>query len=87
MNVNEDRTHAITRITKSNKGEVKILKSENNLLITSLNFKWNLNNKSENVWQNKREEICNYKNKEYETKFKDITSNTRIYQLMKKPKN
>ena len=67
--IDEERNHTLTRYSKSKKS-INIHQSDHNVMITSMNFKWNKRIVKERV------EIFNFKNKDCQLYFKDITSTT-----------
>ena len=65
--IDEERNHVLTRYYKSKK-RINIHQSDHNVMITSLNFKWNKR------IAKKRLEIFNFKNKDCQASFKALTS-------------
>ena len=68
--IDEKRNHILSKITKTKKG-VKIQESDHHPLITKLKFTWSKHSK------NDRKEIFNFKNKDCQNKFKDLTTQTK----------
>ena len=67
--IDEERNHALTRYYKSKK-HINVHQSDHNVMITSLNFKWNKRIVRERL------EFFNYKNKDCQASFKELTSKT-----------
>ena len=71
VNIDEDRNHVLTRITKSKKGVIK-KSSDHNVIVTKFNLKWNRRKRGERI------ELYNLKNKECQNVFKTLTSDTNV---------
>ena len=71
MEIDEERKHVLTKVTKTKNG-VKIKESDHNVLITEFNLKTKPNTKE-------KLEVYNLKNKECQKKFKEFTTNTKMF--------
>ena len=69
VNIDEDRNHVLTKITKTKKGIVKQA-SDHNVIFSKFNLKWCRKNKAERI------ELYNLKNRECQNSFKLLTSST-----------
>ena len=69
--IEENKDHALTRISK-NKGKVVVKESDHNSLISRLNVVWRREMKKE------RFEVYNLKNLERQSKFKALTSTSNV---------
>ena len=67
--VDEERKHILSKITKTKKG-VNIKESDHHPLITKLRFTWSKHRKKD------RTEIFDFKNRDRQAKFKDLTTQT-----------
>ena len=71
VNIDEDRNHVLTKITKTKKGIVKQA-SDHNVIFSKFNLKWCRKNKAERI------ELYNLKNRECQNSFKLLTSSTEL---------
>ena len=71
MHIDEDRKHVLKKIQKLKKG-VKLTTSDHNTILTELNLKVNTRPNDNKM------EMFNLKNKEFQARFKEYTSNTKI---------
>ena len=69
VNIDEERSHVLTKIVKTKKGTVNQM-SDHNSIVTKFNVMWNRRMTAPRI------EMFNLKNKEGQIKFKELTSNS-----------
>ena len=66
IEIDDERDHILTRITKTKKGVIKV-ESDHNMILSKFKMAWN------SKIQEKRNELFNLKNRECQEKFREAT--------------